>query len=244
MAQEQDNISTMHQLPEAGNITLNDLIYLVQGAGSDRDKKATLGAIFEALGDRVRTSYNDNNPSFLLEKLETPQPPESPRQPLGNIVFHEELDQYYPGQNKKILVANIKPFGITTEQLGYAIVGNHNFVDNSISGDRLQEGSIRHNRLQDKSVWNNNLYLTTMNISELPTGGSGAYYSIVDMVGFIGKPIIIYNDLEVEKGILFKSGGSGGSSFQYMVYIKAAQSGIFIYANNHWSPLNFDSRLT
>ncbi len=48
-----ENITTVPNLPEAGDPSLSDLLYLVQGEGSDRDRKVTL----ERLRDFVQSVF-------------------------------------------------------------------------------------------------------------------------------------------------------------------------------------------
>lgn len=41
-----ENITTVLKLDDAGKISGDDYVYLVQGKGSDRDRKAKLSALF------------------------------------------------------------------------------------------------------------------------------------------------------------------------------------------------------
>ncbi len=44
-----ENVTTVLNLPEAGDISTSDLLYLIQGEGSDRDRKATLESVRDFL---------------------------------------------------------------------------------------------------------------------------------------------------------------------------------------------------
>lgn len=63
----EESITTVPLLPEAEDISANDLLYLIQGLGADRDKKLTLGALAEflstliLLSKSVKTDMLDDN---------------------------------------------------------------------------------------------------------------------------------------------------------------------------------------
>ena len=51
----EENITTVPLLEEADNLTLNDLLYIVQGLNSDRDRKLTL----EKLRDFLQSVFKN-----------------------------------------------------------------------------------------------------------------------------------------------------------------------------------------
>lgn len=63
----EESITTVPLMPEAEDISANDLLYLIQGLGADRDKKLTLGALAEflstliLLSKSVKTDMLDDN---------------------------------------------------------------------------------------------------------------------------------------------------------------------------------------
>lgn len=59
-----ENITTVPNLPEAGDPSLSDLLYLVQGEGSDRDRKVTL----ERLRDFVQSVFGKISCTSLTVK--------------------------------------------------------------------------------------------------------------------------------------------------------------------------------
>ena len=81
----EESITTVPLLPEAENLSADDLLYLIQGLGADRDKKLTLGALAEflstliLLSKSVKTDMLDDNAvtsdkladSISLENLST-----------------------------------------------------------------------------------------------------------------------------------------------------------------------------
>lgn len=63
----EESITTVPLLPVAVNLSANDLLYLIQGLGADRDRKLTLGALAEflstliLLSKSVKTDMLDDN---------------------------------------------------------------------------------------------------------------------------------------------------------------------------------------
>ena len=65
-----DNITTVLDKPSASSISLDDIIYLIQGIGSNRDKKATLRQIRDFLSECIiAVNENDHAPGYLASKF-------------------------------------------------------------------------------------------------------------------------------------------------------------------------------
>ncbi|MBO7412770.1 MAG: hypothetical protein J6U20_03795 [Fibrobacter sp.] len=65
-----ENITTVLDKPSASSISLDDIIYLIQGIGSNRDKKATLRQIRDFLSECIiAVNENDHAPGYLASKF-------------------------------------------------------------------------------------------------------------------------------------------------------------------------------
>lgn len=144
-----ENITTLHMLEPADPINNGDLLYVVQGSGSDRDRKVTAGELFNDMGaHKVKVNGGDETPKFLEDTLEIKNPgPDSSNS--GDIGF-EAVDT----RGGKLMAGYIKQGKIKREMLAsdFCINGETNLDDISISSRKLMNNSVTQEKLAVDSV--------------------------------------------------------------------------------------------
>lgn len=134
-----ENISTLLNILQnqaAFTPEVNDLLYLVHGTGSDRDKVITLGWLLMNAA-KVRVNANDATPGFLIDKL------------AGNAVGltgDAYFDIQQTASGPKVII-NIKSDSISTGML----------QSGSVNNAVLDTDAVHRNNIQDAAVYGSKL---------------------------------------------------------------------------------------
>ena len=153
MATQKENITTVLNMDPAENITLEDILYLVQGTGSRRDRKMTLRQLAEAIADAVETGKvrveSGDVSSYLVRKI------------IGNQQVGVTVGASIVGR-EKVLNLSLVEKSVDVRFL----------ADSSVSEDKLIKGSVTEDKISDGAV-------TAKKIGENIVDSSGDITSIV-----------------------------------------------------------------
>ena len=139
-----ENITTLLEKPDAENVSGSDYLYLVQGTGSDRDRKIKLDALFAS--DPAHTLLVDEQdlipkryllPSFAKSNEVTSLTPE------GGQVYFISKEVTRDGGTARAISGVIANKSITSDLIG----------DNSVSTDKIIDGSVTPSKLDDSGTY-------------------------------------------------------------------------------------------
>lgn len=158
-----ENITTLLELLEAGTLSEDDVIYIVHGSGTDRDRKLKLSKLRVFCG-KVCIDEDDDNPGFLTTKFNTSTSPEFGHGDVRFLVVNT--------RGGREMSTEIRNNTITTAMLKEKVVTNDKIEDNTITSDKI------------KSVSGDNLEASPSKGSKQVTitGGGSASTVIADIV--------------------------------------------------------------
>ena len=139
-----ENITTLLDKPDAENVSGSDYIYLVQGTGSDRDRKISLEALFAS--DPAHTILVDDEdliqkryllPSFAKSNEVTRLTPE------GGQVYFISKEVTRDGGTARAISGVIANKSITSDLIG----------DNSVSTDKIIDGSVTPEKIDNSGTY-------------------------------------------------------------------------------------------
>lgn len=139
-----ENITTLLEKPDAENVSGSDYIYLVQGTGSDRDRKISLEALFAS--DPAHTILVDDEdliqkryllPSFAKSNEVTRLTPE------GGQVYFISKEVTRDGGTARAISGVIANKSITSDLIG----------DNSVSTDKIIDGSVTPEKIDNSGTY-------------------------------------------------------------------------------------------
>ena len=139
-----ENITTLLEKPDAENVSGSDYLYLVQGTGSDRDRKISLSALFAS--DPAHTIVVDEQdlipkryllPSFAKSNEVTRLTPE------GGQVYFISKEVTRDGGTARAISGVIANKAITSDLIG----------DNSVSKDKIIDGSVTPEKIDNSGTY-------------------------------------------------------------------------------------------
>lgn len=157
------NITTLLEKAEAGTLSDDDLLYLVQGTGSNRDRKLRL-AVLQAYCSKVIIDGDDTSPLYLSDKFSMSDSPEFGH---GDIYFSVKETR-----SGKQLSAHIRD-GVITEDM---------LEDESVTEDKLAHNAVTPDKIQ--KVSGDNLdFSASCNAKQVTVSGTGGTgYDLTDIV--------------------------------------------------------------
>lgn len=206
MAQTKENITTIPLLPELTpeNITGDEILYAIKGLGSDRDFCLKLKTLFDAMGFRVKTSAEDDNPQYLGQKLENIDGGvDAPRN--GDVAFREE-----DTRGGKVMAAFIRDKVIKASMLADGFkVEKGQIGDQAVDTDQLAGASVGTAELKNGAVTAQKMGLVDL----ADEGVEGTHYYLKDREGKKGEIKVIYcssGDMTVHWGKAARHNGHSG----------------------------------
>lgn len=144
----EENITTLLDKPDAENVSGSDYLYLVQGTGSDRDRKISLEALFAS--DPAHTLVVDEQDTVKKRYL---APAFFQGTDSGNFdVFFSASDITRGGAtvraigafigNGKVTTNKLADASVTDEKIARGVVSNGVLADNSVSTSKIIDGNV------------------------------------------------------------------------------------------------------
>lgn len=160
-----ENITTLLELLDAGELSENDLIYIVHGSGSNRDRKLKLSRL-QLHCAKVIVNNEDDFPATLSDKFSLS---DSPEHRHGDIWF-SVIDT----RGGKQLSTTIRDNRITTAML----------KDNAVTGDKIANSAITSDKIWNVSGDNIDFSASKGSKSVTITGGGSASTVLADVTLF------------------------------------------------------------
>lgn len=139
-----ENITTLLEKPDAENVQGSDYLYLVQGSGSDRDRKIKLESLFAS--DPAHTLLVDDEDlipkRYLLQSFAKSNEVTS-LTPEGGQVYFISKEVTRDGGTARAISGVIANKSITSDLIG----------DNSVSTDKIIDGSVKPSKLDDSGTY-------------------------------------------------------------------------------------------
>lgn len=152
-----ENITTLLEKPDAENVSGSDYIYLVQGTGSDRDRKIKLDALFasdpahtlvvdeqdEYPGHYLIRKFKGNSASSYLDNGD-----------VGFCVVSSKGARYIAGviENKAVTTDKLADDAVTSPKIAMGGVSNGNLANNSVSTEKIIDGNVTTAKIADDAV--------------------------------------------------------------------------------------------
>lgn len=142
-----ENVTTLLEKPDAENVSGSDYLYLVQGTGSDRDRKISLAALFAS--DPAHTllvDEQDENPSrYLIYKFNAASA--ATHLSEGDVNFIAVTirgAQFIAGviENQAVTTEKIADDAVTNPKIATGAVSNGSLADNSVSTSKIIDGNV------------------------------------------------------------------------------------------------------
>lgn len=160
-----ENITTLLELLDAGELSENDLIYIVHGSGSNRDRKLKLSRL-QLHCAKVIVNNEDDFPATLSDKFSMSQSPEHRH---GDIYFFE-VDT----RGGKQLSTEIRDYTISTSKI----------KDNAVTGAKIAKNAITSDKIWNVSGDNIDFSASKGSKSVTITGGGSASTVLADVTWF------------------------------------------------------------
>ncbi len=134
-----ENITTLLEKPDAENVSGSDYLYLVQGTGSDRDRKIKLDSLFAS--DPAHTLVVDEQDAVNKRYL---APAFFRGSDSGNFdIFFSASDITRDGAKVRVIGAFIGIEKVTTNKLANA----------SVTADKIADGNVSPSKLDDSGTY-------------------------------------------------------------------------------------------
>lgn len=162
------NITTLLQKDDASELTMNDLLYLVQGSGSNRDRKLTLATLMAFVNAHaVAVNAEDENPGYLAEKLAVYEGGAGAFT-AGDVTF-KPVDTR-AGENTG-LEAHISHNAVTNDKMAPNSVAESNLVANAVGGSKLNLTPVSNTKIVDVAREDQYTLVDTFSLSPVKNGG-------------------------------------------------------------------------
>lgn len=151
------NITTLIEKPDAENVSGSDYIYLVQGTGSDRDRKIKLDALFasdpahtlvvdeqdEYPGHYLIRKFKGNSASSYLDNGD-----------VGFCVVSRNGERSIAGviENQAVTTDKLANDAVTSPKIASGGVSNGNLANNSVSTEKIINGNVTTAKISDDAV--------------------------------------------------------------------------------------------
>lgn len=143
----EENITTLLDKPDAENVSGSDYLYLVQGTGSDRDRKISLEALFAS--DPAHTllvDEQDENPShYLINKFNAASAATYlSGGDVNFIVVSIRGARFIAGviENQAVTTQKLADDAVTNKKIATHSVSNRSLADNSVSTNKIIDGNV------------------------------------------------------------------------------------------------------
>lgn len=152
-----ENITTLLEKPDAENVSGSDYIYLVQGTGSDRDRKIKLDALFasdpahtlvvdeqdEYPGHYLIRKFKGNSASSYLDNGD-----------VGFCVVSSKGARFIAGviENQAVTTDKLANDAVTSPKIATEGVSNGNLANNSVSTEKIIDGNVTTAKIADDAV--------------------------------------------------------------------------------------------
>lgn len=151
------NITTLIEKADAENVSGSDYIYLVQGTGSDRDRKIKLDALFasdpahtlvvdeqdEYPGHYLIRKFKGNSASSYLDNGD-----------VGFCVVSRNGERSIAGviENQAVTTDKLANDAVTSPKIASGGVSNGNLANNSVSTEKIINGNVTTAKISDDAV--------------------------------------------------------------------------------------------
>lgn len=143
----EENITTLLDKPDAENVSGSDYLYLVQGTGSDRDRKISLEALFAS--DPAHTLVVDEQDKYPEHYLISKFKGNSAASYLDNgdvgfCVVSIKGARYIAGviENHAVTTDKLADDAVTSPKIATGGVSSGNLADNSVSTSKIIDGNV------------------------------------------------------------------------------------------------------
>lgn len=252
-----ENITTLLDKPDAENVSGSDYLYLVQGTGSDRDRKIKLDALFAS--DPAHTLVVDEQdlipkryllPSFAKSNEVTRLTPE------GGQVYFISKEVTRDGGTARAISGVIANKAITSDHIGDKAVVRDKIVDDAVGAAQLDDtetytvGGLRFNnelsgtevgvaavRNEKKLLIDGALQCGSLDaayditVSKGPTYDlTGTWSSATDAAYNVGRKIMLFNSTDGQCRVTVRKqyDGSTGETRDVTVLLNSGNVGEFI----------------
>lgn len=142
-----ENITTLLDKPDAENVSGSNYLWLVQGTGSDRDRKISLNALFASSpAHTLLVDGEDENPGhYLISKFtEASAVTYLSGGHVSFVVVSIRGARFIAGviENQAVTNAKIANNAVTNEKIAEHAVSNGCLADNSVSTDKIIDGNV------------------------------------------------------------------------------------------------------
>ena len=152
-----ENITTLLEKPDAENVSGSDYLYIVQGSGSNRDRKINLDALFasdpahtlvvdeqdEYPGHYLIRKFKGNSASSYLDNGD-----------VGFCVVSRKGERSIAGviENQAVTTDKLANDAVTSPKIATGGVSNGNLADNSVSTEKIVDGNVTTAKIADDAV--------------------------------------------------------------------------------------------
>ena len=152
-----ENITTLLEKPDAENVSGSDYIYLVQGTGSDRDRKIKLDALFasdpahtlvvdeqdEYPGHYLIRKFKGNSAASYLDDGD-----------VGFCVVSRKGERSIAGviENQAVTTDKLANDAVTSPKIATEGVSSGNLANNSVSTKKIIDGNVTTAKIADDAV--------------------------------------------------------------------------------------------
>ena len=252
-----ENITTLLEKPDAENVSGSDYLYLVQGTGSDRDRKIKLEALFAS--DPAHTIVVDEQdlimkryllPSFANSNEVTRLTPE------GGQVYFISKEVTRDGGTARAISGVIANKSITSDLIGDNSVSTDKIIDGSVTPEKIDNsgtytvGGLRFNneligtevgvaavRNEKKLLIDGAVRCGTLDAAYVITVAEGSTYdltttwtSATDTAYNVGRKIMLFNSTDGQCRVTVRKqyDGSTGETRDVTVLLNSGNVGEFI----------------
>lgn len=152
-----ENITTLLEKPDAENVSGSDYIYLVQGTGSDRDRKIKLDALFAS--DPAHTLVVDEHDEYPGHYLIRKFKGNSAASYLNNgdvgfCVVSRKGERSIAGviENQAVTTDKLADDAVTSPKIATGGVSSGNLANNSVSTEKIIDGNVTTAKIADDAV--------------------------------------------------------------------------------------------
>ena len=152
-----ENITTLLEKPDAENVSGSDYLYIVQGSGSNRDRKINLDALFAS--DPAHTLVVDEQDKYPEHYLINKFKGNSASSYLDNgdvgfFVVPIKDARYIAGviQNKAVTTDKLADDAVTSPKIATGGVSSGNLAKNSVSTEKIIDGNVTTAKIADDAV--------------------------------------------------------------------------------------------
>lgn len=149
-----ENVTTLLEKPDAENVQGSDYLYLVQGSGSNRDRKISLTALFASSpAHTLLVDGNDENPGhYLIDKFNAASAATYlSGGDVGFVVISIRGARFIAGviENQAVTTEKIANDAVTNEKIARGAVSNGSLADNSVSTDKIIDGNVTPKKIDE-----------------------------------------------------------------------------------------------